>query len=352
MCKSDVIPWQVHVGNGVMHQIDAFVENILLPESTNDVADALPMTHLKHLLDVGLVNIITSPPTHWNGKIKFAITEQVAFGCLDTWFVITQHWGAASIVQRSCHSLASFWDGQSLLGVGFGHLRRSTPCLRAEFVSNQFNVQGNAPWITGSAWLSWVIYGATLNDKNHIYFRVPHTESDGYKIGQSQSLAAVKRTDTREVNLDISIPNEYVLTVQSPEDLSNQDELTLVTSMAPIMGLIGRCLYDWNLEVKPDNRTTLAILKATFERLRSKTYAILDDINATSLSDRLLLRQDLHTLLETIIHVWSLSSGGQSNTSGMVVIRRRQEAAFFRVFQQTKILKDAAVTSALSRLTF
>jgi hypothetical protein len=62
------------------------------------------------------------------------------------------------------------------------------------------------------------------------------------------------------------------------------------------------------------------------------------------------MRQDLHALLETIVHVWSLSSGGQANSAGMLVIRRRQEAAFFRVFQQTKTLKDAAITSALSQI--
>ena len=84
--------------------------------------------------------------------------------------------------------------------------------------------------------------------------------------------------------------------------------------------------------------------------MRSDVYALLTDIGALSVSDRVRMRQDLHTLLETIVHVWSLSSGGQSNSAGMLVIRRRQEAAFFRVFQQTKTLKDAAITKKTDNL--
>ena len=142
-----------------------------------------------------------------------------------------------------------------------------------------------------------------------------------------------------------------MLDVRPSTDLSNQDEVTLVTSMAPILGLIARCLYDWNNEVKPDNRETFERLADTFRTMRTDVYALLADIGSATVSDRVRMRQDLHVLLETVVHVWSLSSGGQSNSAGMLVIRRRQEAAFFRVFQQTKMLKDAAISSALSQVT-
>jgi hypothetical protein len=352
MYRSDVLPWLINPGQDIRCKLETFIDDVLLPESIVETSDFLPQGHLDALVDCGLLTIVTASNDVWNVPVRFAITEQVAFGCLDTWFVITQHWGASGIVKRShTGGLALFWDKNSLIGVGFGHLRRGVASLKAEFNGAELSVSGFAPWVTGSGWLSWVVYGATLPDGNHIYFRLPHTPVEGYCIGSAQSLAAVRRTDTREVTLDLSVATDYVLDVRPSTDLSNQDEVTLVTSMAPILGLIARCLYDWNNEVKPDNRETFERLADAFRTLRTDVYALLADIGTATVSDRVRMRQDLHVLLETVVHVWSLSSGGQSNSAGMLVIRRRQEAAFFRVFQQTKMLKDAAISSALSKVS-
>jgi len=350
MFKSDVIPWLIEPVNDLVNRLDALVENVLIPESQVDSASPLPKSHLDQLVDNGLVTIVTGPESLWNAKTKFAITEQIAYGCLDTWFVITQHWGAASIIQRANASPDVFWDSHSLLGVGFGHLRRSTPCLRAEHRGTDLYVNGIAPWITGASWLSWVVYGATLPNGDHVYFRLRHIESDGYAIGKPQALAAVRRTDTREVVLNLNVPSDLILCVRPPGELSSQDEATLVTSMSPILGLTARCLVDWSREVKPDNRATFEYLTRVYHHLRGEVYGILGELGAVSVPDRLRVREKLHLLLETIVHIWSLSSGGQSNTSGMMVIRRRQEAAFFRVFQQTKALRNTAIDSALGHL--
>lgn len=350
MFKSDVIPWLIETGDDFTHRIDALVENVLIPESQLDSVALLPKSHLDQLVDIGLVSIITEPETIWNTKTKFAITEQLAFGCLDTWFVLTQHWGAASIIQRANECPDAIWDGQSLLGVGFGHLRRSTPCLRAERVGTDLHITGTAPWVTGSSWLSWVVYGATLPTGDHVYFRLRHIEADGYSIGQPQKLAAVRRTDTREVALNLNVSSDLILCVRPPDELSSQDEATLVTSMAPILGLAARCLFDWSRDVRPDNRATFEHLTRVYQHLRDEVYEVLSVLGAVSVPDRLRVREKLHLLLETIVHIWSLSSGGQSNTRGMMVIRRRQEAAFFRVFQQTKTLRNTAIDSALDHL--
>ena len=351
MCKNDVLPWLVSPGDELANRIDTLLENVLIPESQLDSDAPLPDSHLRNLIDTGLVSIVTAPEACWNVKSRFAIAEQVAYGCLDTWFVITQHWGASSIIQRAGQSPSAFWDYESLLGVGFGHLRRSKPCLLAIRGSANFHVNGHAPWVTGSGWLSWVVYGATLPGGDHIYFRLQHCEADGYTISNPQVLAAVKRTDTREVLLNLSVPPEQVLYVRPREDLSSQDDTTLVTSIAPVLGLSARCLVDWSREVKADNRATFESVLGVYEKVRREVYDVLDNVGAVSVPERLQVREKLHLLLESIIHIWSLSSGGQSNTGGMTVIRRRQEAAFFRVFQQTKSLRDAAIASALSHLS-
>jgi hypothetical protein len=352
MYRSDVLPWLINPGQDIQCKLEILTDDVLLPESIVETSDFLPKGHLDALVNCGLVTIVTASDVLWNVPVRFAITEQIAFGCLDTWFVITQHWGASGIVNRCCKDgVGLFWDRNSLVGVGFGHLRRGIPSLKAQFAGAELSVHGLAPWVTGSGWLSWVVYGATLPDGKHIYFRLPHTPVEGYCIGSAQSLAAVRRTDTREVTIDLSLAMDYVLDIRPATDLSTQDEITLVTSMAPILGLIARCLFDWNYEVKPDNRDTFKRLADAFRTLRTDVYALLVDIGASTVSDRVQMRQSLHALLETVVHVWSLSSGGQSNSVGMLVIRRRQEAAFFRVFQQTKMLKDAAIASALSQVT-
>jgi len=351
MFRRDVLHWFNPPGEEICGKIDRLVDSVLVPGSTTETFDFLPGSHLDELITTGLVTLVTSPASIWNVDSRFAITEQIAFGCLDTWFVITQHWGASSIVQRSDpHALLEFWDSRSLLGVGFGHLRRSKPCLTADIDGNQLVISGVAPWVTGSSWLSWVVYGATLTNGDHVYVRLPHVAADGYAIGNPQSLAAVRRTDTREVLLNLTVSSDYIVSVRPASELSSQDEITLLTSTAPILGLIGRCLVDWSQEVQGDNRPIFETLLATFIQLRRKIYSALTDIAKTRVQYRLQLRQEVHTLLETIVHIWCLSSGGQSNTSGMTVIRRRQEAAFFRVFQQTKQLKDAAIATALSQM--
>ena len=352
MCRDDVLPWLIQPSKDFRHKIDQLVDSVLVPGSVVDTNHFLPSSYLDHLVASGLVTVVSTSDSTWNVMSRFAITEQVAFGCLDTWFVITQHWGASSIVRRSdCGPLGSFWDGCSLLGVGCGHLRRSSPCLKAEISGSQLTIRGFAPWVTGSSWLSWVIYGATLPDGSHVYARLPHVASDGYIIGKPQALAAVRRTDTCEVVLDLNVSTESLICIRPMSDLSSQDEVTLVTSISPILGLIGRCLFDWSSEVNPDNQGTFDKLFSAFGKLRLDTYAMVSDVGAMTVNERLKLRQQAHTLLETIIHIWCLSSGGQSNTSGMLVNRRRNEASFFRVFQQTKQLKDTAITTALNRLS-
>lgn len=350
MYKENLLPWMDSSHDELRNRVDDVIETVLLPESQNESGDPLPKTHLSHLIGAGLIAIVTEPDIYWNTMSRFAVAEQLAFGCLDTWFVITQHWGAANIVCRSGGNLGLFWDYKSLLGVGFGHLRRQHPCLVARRSGHDLVVSGVAPWVTGSSWLTWVIFGATMPDESHVYFRLPHIDSLGYSIGSMQSLAAVRRTDTREVTLSLVVPKEHIVSISGPSELVSQDEVTIVTSMAPILGLTARCLFDWSTEVKSVNYPTFECLHKEFLRLRSDIYGLLSDIETSPLTHRITVRQQLHTLLETVVHVWSLSSGGQSNTAGMPVIRRRQEAAFFRVFQQTKVLKDAAIDSALSQL--
>lgn len=351
MSRCDLIPWLVESGNGLYESLDHLVDDVLIPEGQQDLDAPLPATHLDRLISVGLVSIVTASQELWNSKTRFAVTEKLAFGCLDTWFVMTQHWGAVNILRSSHVAVESFWDQRSLIGVGFGHLRRSSPCLKAELTDSGLFVTGTAPWITGSSWLSWVVYGATLPTGDHVYFRVRHLSADGYSIGKPQELAAVKRTDTREVSLHVTVESDNIVCIRPQNVLSNQDESTLITSMAPILGLTARCLADWEQEVQPDNVAVFKSLTDAFTRLRNDVYNMLAELEAVPVSERLRARENLHTLLETIIHIWSLSSGGQSNTRGMLVIRRRQEASFFRLFQQTKMLRDAAIASAMDRIS-
>lgn len=350
MYKEDILPWIVSPEKDLVQRVEFLINSVLYPESINETSSVLPSSHLDRLLSSGLVNVVTSDSSVWNTSTRFAITEQIAFACLDTWFVITQHWGASSILLRSDSQLASFWDGKSLLGVGFGHLRRAIPCLTAEIGENRLVVRGKAPWVTGSSWLSWVVYGATLPDGRHLYFRLPHTQCEGYHIGEPQDLVAVRRTDTREVRLDISMSLDYIVETREASDLSAQDDVTLITSMAPILGLAARCLKEWHSEIKSENLDVHQALVQAFRELRANVYETLIKIGDVPVSDRLRIRQELHTLLETVVHLWSLTSGGQSNSQGMPVVRRRQEAAFFRLFQQTKQLKNAAVRQALDQI--
>ena len=192
-----------------------------------------PQENLDAMADVGLVGVTT--PEEWggtglSGAFQRLFTEIVTAACGTTWFVLTQHLGACGQLASSRNPslreryLFDAANGRHYIGVGFGHLRRPEPMLRALPVPSGWVLTGIAPWVTGWPALSGVIYGATLPDERHIYLYVPTTPSEAIQVSDALPLCAMGASVTVEVRLDnLFVPEENFVRYSSREEMARGD---------------------------------------------------------------------------------------------------------------------------------
>lgn len=120
--------------------------------------------------------------------------------------------------------------------------------------------------------------------------------------------------------------------------------MALLSSTAPILGLIQRTLDDWAVDVDFDARSTYLTWQVHADTLRRDIYNVLLCVDMSSLIQRQSLRRRAHTLLEVVIDTWAVLIGGRGNDVLHRTHRRRVEASFLRVFQQTSYLRAAAIS--------
>lgn len=323
----------------------AVCQSTLFPESISDTEEPLPEGHLDHLRHAGLTHHLPLIPSDFTVMTRFVLSELIAYTCLDTWFVLTQHWSASALLNGSAMTdVKLFQPCKGLIGVGYGHLRRQTACLTVNYDDQSVSVKGFAPWVTGSGWLESVVYGATDPEGMHCYIVVPHANTPSYHIEDVQRLSAVKRTDTRRVSMDVSLPISHLIKKSPSYSINHGDDMALLASTAPILGLIQRVLDDWAVDVDFDTKSPYLKWQVHADTLRSDIYNALMCIDLSSLMQRQSLRRRAHTLLEVVIDTWAVVIGGRGNDVLHRTHRRRVEASFFRVFQQTSYLRAAAVS--------
>ena len=208
-----------------------------------------PVANLRALADAGLVGVTT--PTEWGGQnaggaFLRAFTETLTAACGTTWFVLTQHLGACSMIAQSENPalrkryLREMASGDHHVGVGFGHLRRPEPMLRAETLPNNdgWKLTGTAPWVTGWPLLSGVIWGAVLDDTDqHLYVYTPTTESDALQSSLPIPQCAMNAAATTEVHLKgLIVPPEGFVKISSREQMAKGDFDGIAGAVSPPLG--------------------------------------------------------------------------------------------------------------------
>lgn len=209
-----------------------------------DISGKPPHENLDALAGAGLVGITT--PVEYGGSacsgaFMREYTEILTAACGTTWFILTQHYGACTMVasnpilrERFLRDMAT---GRHYVGVGFGHLRRPDPVLRAEAVEGGWVLNGISPWVTGWPLLSGVIYGAVLPDDRHIYVYAPAAESVEQSSSPPLPLCAMNATATTEVRLtNLFVPEDNFIKHSSREEMARGDERGIAGAVSPPLG--------------------------------------------------------------------------------------------------------------------
>lgn len=340
-------------------------DTVLEPRAQQtDRAAEPPRENIEALAEAGLLGV-TTPREYGgyavSGAFMRAFAETLTAACGTTWFTLTQHFGPCGMFAGSENPrlrerfLRDMAAGRHLVGVGFGHLRRPQPMLRAEKVEGGYTLTGVAPYVTGWPLLSGVVLGAHLGDAGrYVYLYVPAKESDALRASPPQQLSAMNAAATVALHLDhLFVPDEDWVRFSSREEMARGDTNGIAGAIsAPLGGARG----------------SLKLLRATAERRRlaflgEAADALEAEINACRTEgfrwadgpkdipeykpNALRVRAWAIELGVRAAHAAVAAASGAANSLDHPAQRLLREAMFYTVIAQTSDVMAATV----SRLT-
>ena len=337
-------------------------DTVLEPNAQSvDQSGKPPADNLRALAEAGLVGVTT--PREWGGSacsgaFQREYTEILTAACGTTWFVLTQHLGACGQFAGSENPrlretyLREMASGRFWVGVGFGHLRRPDPPLKAEEVPGGWRLNGVAPWVTGWPLLGGVIFGAALPDGRHVYVYAPVEESDAMRSTPPLPLCAMNATATTEVRLtDYFAPQENFVRFSSREAMIRGDESGIAGSVAPPLGCARGALSV--LRRAAAKRPDAAVMSRAADifaqeidecRANARHWAELPDKSVLEYKPNALrARASVITLAVRVAHAAVAASGGGANSLDHPAQRLFREAMFYTLTAQTTDIQAATL---------
>jgi isovaleryl-CoA dehydrogenase len=335
-------------------------ETVLEPNAEIvDQSDQPPLDNLRALAEAGLVGV-TTPSAFGgagaSGAFMREYTETLTAACGTTWFVLTQHLGACGMVNTNPilrdRYLTDMAQGRHWVGVGFGHLRRPEPMLRAEEAPGGWRLTGIAPWVTGWPILSGVIYGAVMPDgERHLYVYADATENDTLRSTPPLPLCAMNASATTEVKLDgLFVPEENFIKFSSREEMARSDRNGIAGAVSPPLGCaVGslkllRAVADKRKQLPAIARAADA-LEAEIAACRSEARQWADGPKDTDeyKEGALNARAWAIELAVRAAHRAVAASGGAANSRSHPAQRRFREAMFYTLTAQTGDIMEATL---------
>jgi alkylation response protein AidB-like acyl-CoA dehydrogenase len=333
-----------------------------------------PAENLRALANAGLAGVTT--PLKWGGQacsgtFQREFTEIVAAACGTTWFVLTQHLGACSMLAGSSNPLLretylrAMAAGNHYVGVGFGHLRRPEPMLRALPTAGGWILNGVAPWVTGWPLLKGVVYGAVLpeedgdtGDQKHVYVYVEAGESATQHSTPPLPLCAMNASATTEVHLeDHFVPEDQFVKYSSRAEMMRGDERGIAGPPAHILGCARGSLKQLRtIAAKRPALTVIADAAAAFSaeidacRAECERWAEIPDKRDPAYKPNALkARAWAIDLGVRTAHAALAASGGAANSLDHPAQRRFREAMFYTLTAQTADIMGATLLRLTER---
>ncbi len=227
-------------------------DDLLFPEAMRvESLDVLPVAQLDALAAEGLYGV--SVPSQAGGLgldlgAACAVTEELAGGCLATTFVWLQHRGLSMTLaaESTPAALRDRWlgpvcRGEVRGGIALTGIIPGPPQLRARPCGGGWQLDGEAPWVTGWGLIDLLLVQARGPQDSVVTLILDAAAQPGLTVTR-QRLAAVNASVTVQLGFDgVLVPAER-LAGQVPFDPAEglrPDRMRINGSLA--LGLVSRC---------------------------------------------------------------------------------------------------------------
>jgi alkylation response protein AidB-like acyl-CoA dehydrogenase len=253
-----------------------------------------------------------------------------------------------SLRERYLRDMAA---GRHYVGVGFGHLRRPEPMLRAQSVAGGWVLNGVSPWVTGWPLLRGVVYGAVLPDERHLYVYIPALVGDGLSASPPLPLCAMNASATVEVRLDnVFVPEDAFVKYSSREELARGDYNGIAGAVHPPLGC-ARGSLKWLRQIAA-RRSYLPVIAEAANALDAEIVACREDAHQWANGPKdtpeykpgaLNARAWAIELGVRAAHMAVAASSGAANSLDHPAQRRFREAMFYTLTAQTTDIMSATL---------
>ena len=336
----------------LLAEAQQIAESLLEPNAERvDQSGRVPRSNLEALAAAGLADGVS-----YSDAFRRAFVEILCAACGTTYFILTQHLGSCGQIAQSENPvlrerfLPEMLAGKHYVGVGFGHLRRPKPMLRAEPVTGGWTLTGVAPWVTGWPVLAGTIFGAHLPDSRHLYVYVDATESAQQQVSAPLPLCAMGATETVEVTLDrLFVPSEHFVRYSSQEQLAAGDTANLCSNVSPLLGVaLGSTRLLRKLALQKPFPVLLQAADALDEEIRRCRTTCLaltrgEHLQPDWKEQAISARAWAIELGVRAAHTAVAAASGGANSLEHPAQRRFREAMFYTLFQQNSDILQGTV---------
>ncbi len=271
-------------------------------------------------------------------------------------FLVTQHQSAVGMLAKSNNEqlkagyLPKMANGELLSGIGFSQLRRTgLPITRATPTDGGFQIDGQAPWITGFGFYQEFLIGATLPDGSAVYGFVPFAESEQIQFSPPMKLAAMEAAQTVSATLfGLSLPNDKVVFVKPEGWAQKNDMINIVLQGHFALGCAQAGVDQVRAAFERKQISSISEaagkLQIELDACRTAATAIPVDIDAETTPEKLRIRAWAIQLAAKCAHAGVIVWGGAAISSKHPAQRIFREAMVYSVSAQTTDILEASLS--------
>lgn len=345
--------------SAALPQIEALIDEVLVPGAEFVDQFGVQRVALDHLADAGLLGTTLATPD------QRELSELIARADASTWFCWTQHQAPMVILRNfalpeaeAAHAqlLDDLASGERLAGVAFAHVRRpGPPNPSAMRVDGGWLINGTLDWVT-----SWDIADVVLvmvaTETSYLCFFLTGGEvpsmRQGVEVGAPLHLLAMGGTHTRPVRFDnCFVSDEEAIPIPDADAWRRADEAKTANVNPAIFGIARGAISELDdLATSHDDSRVRALAKklaAECIEIRQRGYAAIDQ--DLDVKIRLKIRAEALDLLMRACLAVVTARAGASMMSGCAAERRVREALFMQVQAQTSATRAAMQDLALER---